>query len=60
MWEAGVVCDKLGYEWFNEVGWVGGKWDQDGLEKFGLGWVCLDWVWWGLEVNIEGYGMLAI
>jgi hypothetical protein len=36
---------------------LGGKWDQDG---FGLGWVCLDWVWWGWGVNIEGYVMLAI
>ena len=37
---------------------LGGKWDHDGL--VGKVWVCLDWVWWDWEVNIEGYGMLAI
>ena len=42
------------------LGELRGKWDKDWLEKFGLGWVCLDWVWWGWKVNIEGYGMLAI
>ena len=41
----------------NEVGWVGGKLRSGWVGKV---WFCLDWVWWGWELNKEGYGMLAI
>ena len=45
------------YDWLNKGGWAG---EEIILEWVGKVWVRLEWVWWECEVNIEGYGMLAI